>query len=242
MSFLEDNEIYIDRQNSNDSVKDPLKIDLQFNTQDYKDQNILYDAPSPIFIEEHFGDDEASGVPTKKFKITTPKSEERKEDVITVLKDIRDSVKAKDHPIRLFFESIAETVIGLPVSSQAQIKFKVCQIVTEMEIKTAQSTSNGYCGKNRNRKSKRKPRKEKDNSDSIILANNISLEPADLSSQPDNSDHQYFQTDNNDISKETTEQTEIHDTQIVLKISPENNIESEDYNIQSDDSIFLLED
>lgn len=62
--------------------------------------------------------------------------------VLHLLREIRDLAKSRDNPIITFFDSMAKTVTKFPPAQAAEVKLKVCQIVTEMECKILEETGN----------------------------------------------------------------------------------------------------
>ncbi|KAJ8946494.1 hypothetical protein NQ318_001769 [Aromia moschata] len=56
-------------------------------------------------------------------------------ETVQLLREIRDATRAKRHPIRTFFDSMANTVMSFPPALAAEAKLKVCQIVTELECR-----------------------------------------------------------------------------------------------------------
>ncbi|KAJ8921404.1 hypothetical protein NQ315_003020 [Exocentrus adspersus] len=79
---------------------------------------------------------EDTKIESKKIK-TEPTEEATKidGDIVHLLRDIRDATQVKQHPIKLFFDSMASTVMGFPPSLAAEAKLKVCQIVSELECR-----------------------------------------------------------------------------------------------------------
>lgn len=67
-------------------------------------------------------------------------SNKAESDVIHLLRDIRDATQTKHNPIKLFFDSMASTVMGFPPALAAEAKLKVCQIVAELECRMLSDT------------------------------------------------------------------------------------------------------
>jgi len=66
---------------------------------------------------------------------------DRNSNIITINNSLRNAKSALNSPkgsIELFFESMAQTVLNLPMEVQADIKMQICKIVTNAEVK--------YCG------------------------------------------------------------------------------------------------
>ncbi|EZA47795.1 hypothetical protein DMN91_004328 [Ooceraea biroi] len=66
---------------------------------------------------------------------------DRNSNAITInnsLRNAKSTVKSQKSSIELFFESMAQTVLNLPMEVQADIKMQICKIVTNAEVK--------YCG------------------------------------------------------------------------------------------------
>ncbi|XP_050293020.1 transcription factor Adf-1-like [Anthonomus grandis grandis] len=62
--------------------------------------------------------------------------------VLHLLREIRDMTKSRDDPVTAFFDSMAKTVVRFPPAEAAEVKLKVCQIVTEMECKIIEASGN----------------------------------------------------------------------------------------------------
>ncbi|XP_023310685.1 uncharacterized protein LOC108908641 [Anoplophora glabripennis] len=84
---------------------------------------------------------EETKIETKRLKLDNPEDNIKAEsDVVHLLRDIRDATRAKQHPIKMFFDSMASTVMGFPPALAAEAKLKVCQIVAELECKMLNET------------------------------------------------------------------------------------------------------
>ncbi|XP_046488166.1 uncharacterized protein [Neodiprion pinetum] len=84
-------------------------------------------------------------------RVTSP-SQEPKEDCKNIKIEIDSSLKSKKSlpppqvfpkrsstsSVELFFESMAQTVMNLPMRAQAEIKMEICKLVTRAEIKYSQ--------------------------------------------------------------------------------------------------------
>ncbi|CAG9772583.1 unnamed protein product [Ceutorhynchus assimilis] len=62
--------------------------------------------------------------------------------ILHLLREIRDLAKTRENPIMTFFDSMAKTVVKFPPAQAAEVKLKVCQIVTEMECRILEETGN----------------------------------------------------------------------------------------------------
>lgn len=62
--------------------------------------------------------------------------------VLHLLQEIREMINSRSNPISIFFDSMAKTVMQFPPAQAAEVKLKVCQIVTEMECKLLEESGN----------------------------------------------------------------------------------------------------
>lgn len=66
----------------------------------------------------------------------------------TILRQDFSFIKMEDEDkssIELFFESMAQTVLSLPMHVQAEIKMEICKLVTKAEIEYSLAQSKNNC-------------------------------------------------------------------------------------------------
>lgn len=76
--------------------------------------------------------------PNKKMKYTDSVVEileKKSKERTNLLKEVLQKPAVPEHPIKLFFNSMAETVMSLPPRLQVEAKMKVCQIITDLEYR-----------------------------------------------------------------------------------------------------------
>ncbi|KAJ8968726.1 hypothetical protein NQ314_002149 [Rhamnusium bicolor] len=82
------------------------------------------------------GSEDGATIGNKRLKSDFNEEEIKEEaESIQLLREIRDATQAKQHPIKMFFDSMANTVMSFPPALAAEAKLKVCQIVTELECR-----------------------------------------------------------------------------------------------------------
>ncbi|XP_066251015.1 uncharacterized protein [Euwallacea similis] len=62
--------------------------------------------------------------------------------ILEILREISSLAKMREDPTMGFFECMAKTVIKFPPAKIAEVRLKVCQIVTEMECKILEDAEN----------------------------------------------------------------------------------------------------
>ncbi|KAJ8981031.1 hypothetical protein NQ317_007853 [Molorchus minor] len=91
--------------------------------------------------------DEEPLVGAKKIKCEPTEADPKTEhETVRLLRDIRDATQVIRHPIQMFFDSMANTVMGFPPALAAEAKLKVCQIVTELECRILDEAGMGEAG------------------------------------------------------------------------------------------------
>lgn len=143
LSFLEkqyDDQVQIFEADNHNSSESKMSFDVEIKNEDSLTFN---DESSPTVYEESLSAyngeriHESEEPPAKRIKISLEDDVGDKSEILGVLKEIRDSVKPKRDAIRIFFESVVETVIKFPKVMQAEAKLKVCQVISELEVKLA---------------------------------------------------------------------------------------------------------
>ncbi|XP_066142147.1 uncharacterized protein [Euwallacea fornicatus] len=66
--------------------------------------------------------------------------------ILEILREISSLAKMREDPTMGFFECMAKTVIKFPPAKIAEVRLKVCQIVTEMECKILEDAENLQLG------------------------------------------------------------------------------------------------
>lgn len=86
----------------------------------YYHQNVILTAPKP-----------EKSIPIRNKVIEELKtSREERNSILKALCTMKT-----EHPIEIFFKGIAQTVMSFPPNLAAQAKFRVCQVVSELEYK-----------------------------------------------------------------------------------------------------------
>ncbi|KAL1506084.1 hypothetical protein ABEB36_005514 [Hypothenemus hampei] len=114
-----------------EDIKMEIKLELQDNdfptpsTSSHNGNTIIEESPSP-----------------KRSRFEDTHILYENSTVLHLLTEIRDLAKTKENPTMAFFDSMAKTVIRFPPAQAAEVKLKVCQLVTEMECKILEESGN----------------------------------------------------------------------------------------------------
>ncbi|KAK5648132.1 hypothetical protein RI129_003024 [Pyrocoelia pectoralis] len=71
---------------------------------------------------------------TEKIFDTLSKGREDRTKLMTKIESVISEESGKPHPLKLFFASMAETVMGFPPALAVRAKMKVLQVITELEL------------------------------------------------------------------------------------------------------------
>ncbi|ENN81998.1 uncharacterized protein LOC109546199 [Dendroctonus ponderosae] len=134
MKFLEKftTEKKVAQEDTSDAQDEDTKIDIKLE----------FDPSTPTTSTNQNGASSDECIPAKKPRIEEIYQSYDNSAILHILQEIRDLSKKKDDPITTFFDSMAKTVVSFPPAQAAEVKLKVCQIVTEMECKILDMSGN----------------------------------------------------------------------------------------------------
>lgn len=122
---IERNDIYFDPIIENANT--PFDVQVQQNNLDSKE----------IFKKSH-EKPRARGVRDRMTKEIRKGREKR----LATLKETKEAKCADNHPIQIFFKSMASTVMTFPPELAVETRMRVCKIVSEMELRSLAAKTN----------------------------------------------------------------------------------------------------
>lgn len=141
MSFLE--EFTTEKKSFQGDISDEHDEDTKIEIKQEFDSEIA-SSSTRTTSSHHNGADPEEPMPPKKPKLDVECHHSSYDNtaILHLLREIRDLTKAKESPISSFFDSMAKTVMQFPPAQAAEVKLKVCQIVTEMECRILEESGN----------------------------------------------------------------------------------------------------